>query len=596
VAWTESGSSAGQNLRRWRKLDAAGVPVSDVQELFPLDVAGNFSGWPNRVTLHQVNAGLLAITNEAVPGNVAPYRRLIRRVLSVDGTVGASGPFGEAQAMMPESTFVHATGAGLLALGEVRTRSIESFRRSVTAAPLTAGYTWGQPSHVLSQGKPEQQACAVACRGTDYLVVWQDGRDGHALGAEIRGRFIALDGTPAGASFQISQASSDDISPSVAASGGKYLVAWTADKGDASGGNVRAAFVSSPEAVSASFSVASAEGRDEHGVSVAGGPGGGFFAAWRNDPFTNNDDIYGAWIAGDGTVSPVNGFPVGDAPGKQRAVSVAGGGSTYGVVWREGNSDSSAAYGAVVPGSPAAVPVTPANVVFAPGSSQAHAPAIAWNGSQYRAVWYRRGLAVESATLNESGAKGETVIARNRGTTPAIVPRGTGWEVFAFDGGVALTSLNAGGEVVDSSRFARRFSAGETLAAATAPDGGILIAYPTGLIEEGREPARGNHVSSGGIETVLVYPERKAIDPVLSVAPEGALTTLHWKIDPYFPRDAGLIEFSPNFQTWSPVLRYPLVITAEGTGDDAIVTFPSLPGARQFFRLNSSSPGSLLPP
>jgi hypothetical protein len=589
-------SSAGQYLRRWRRLDAAGVPVSGVQELFPVDIIGNVSVWAVRVTLHQVNDGLLAITDEAVPGNVAPYRRLIRRVLSVDGTVGASGLFGELQAMVPESTFVHATGAGLLALGEVRTRSIESFRRSVTAAPLTAGYTWGQPSHVLSQGKPEQQACAVACRGTDYLVVWQDGRDGHALGAEIRGRFIALDGTPAGSSFQISRATSDDISPSVAASGGKYLVAWTADKGDASGGNVRAAFVSSPETVSASFSVASAEGRDEHGVSVAGGPGGGFFAAWRNDPFTNNDDIYGAWIAGDGTVSPVNGFPVGDAPGKQRAVSVAGGGSTYGVVWREGNSDSSAAYGAVVPGSPAAVPVTPANVVFAPGSSRAHAPAIAWNGSQYRVVWYRRGLAVESATLNESGAKGETIVVRSGGSTPAIVPRGNGWEVFAFDGGVALASLNAGGEEVDSSRFARRFSAEETLAVAVAPDGGILIAYPTGLIENGREPASGNHVSSGGIETVLIYPERNAIDPALSVAVDGTLTTLQWKIDPYFPRDAGLIEFSPNFQTWSPVLRYSLVITAGATGADAIVTFPSLPGARQFFRLNSSSPGSLLPP
>ncbi|HWB07481.1 MAG TPA: hypothetical protein VG796_30940 [Verrucomicrobiales bacterium] len=621
VAWTWPlpGSAAPDLTRQWRRLDASGAAVAGIQEMFPLD--SNYPGsiyvfpYPHSITLQPVNGGLLALSSEMTPGTAEPYRQIIHRLLSADGTTGPVRRLGEVQAMVPEMIDVHTTASGPLAVGEVRTTHIYSQRKSAVAAPLTPAFEWSGPSHVLSTGIPEQQACAVACRGTDYLVVWQDGRDGHSLATEIRGRFFALNGSPLGASFRISNRTTDDISPAVAASGGKYLVTWTVSRPFAwartANDDILAAFVTAPGTVSPSFSLAANKDLQENGVAIAGGPNGGFFAAWRSGPATapDDDDIHGCWIDGNGSAFPQNGFPLAASQGKERAVSVAGGATTYGIVWR-GQYGGSNIFGAVVPASPPATPVTPDKVMLTTGVD-AHAPEIASNGSHYRAVWRVEtgtDFTVHSATLSEAGIAGAPVkIGEGSGGEryerlfePAIVPWSGGWQVFwheevvrgdppnrfAQENRVQFVHLDAAGEVTGTDHFAPRFIDHDTLVTAAAPNGSILIVYPLPK-GKGREPLR-----TGALETVLLYPDRPAVDPIVSVSIDDSLTTLRWKFDPWFPPDPGVCEMSTGLQQWLPVPQFPALLQVLVSGEEAVVRFPDFGGERRFFRLNSSAPGT----
>ncbi|HWB07482.1 MAG TPA: hypothetical protein VG796_30945 [Verrucomicrobiales bacterium] len=616
AAWSSpqyNGSSIiGDYPRMWRRLDATGSPATPAQELFPVDPSQQnylFLG-AHPVVLQSFGSGLLALSSITVPGGAAPFRRMIVRTIAADGTAGPVTDFGEVQAMVPEMIDIHNTGSGAVAVGNVRAVQIHSDRRAIVASKLASGGTWNPSSHLLSLGIPEQQACAVASGGTDFLVVWQDGRDGHTLASEIRGRRFSIDGVPLGPSFRISNSPGNDISPAVAASNGNYLVAWTENRWDDPNEDIKAARIIGTDNI-VPFSVAALPDRQENGVSIAGGVNGGFFVAWRSGPTAgtlNRDDIHGAWITAGGSVVPENGFPVGVSSQRERAVAVAGGPSTYGIVWRTGNSEASSVYGAIVPGAAPASPVLPDVINIAVGGNS-HAPEIIWNGASYSVVWREVSTRrIHSVPVSSAGVVGtRTTIAESNVNLfePAIAPGPVGGgQIFWFESiqrgqdmfgfttemSVNFATVDAVGQPGPISRFAPRYADRDTLAAARGGGGGILIVYPTPQ-GWGKEPQR-----TGGLERVFLYPNRLAPEPQFSITGAGAYTTLRWKVDPYYPRDAGLIESSPNLLQWSPVLQFPFIVTAEGTGNDAIASFPSLPGTRQFFRLNSSVPGSLIVP
>jgi hypothetical protein len=348
--------------------------------------------------------------------------------------------------------------------------------------------------------------------------------------------------------------------------------------------------------------VAALADQQENGVALAGGPNGGFFAAWRRGPTgypPQYDDIYGTWINGNGTSSPPDGFPVAASPGRERAVSVTGGNSTYGVVWRVGSSAPSSVFGAIVPGTPVAQPGTPAPVLISNYTSE-HGPEIAWNGSQYRVVWrhLQGNDFIMTAPFGENGETGPVEILTDgqlRRSEPVIVARGAGWqtmwveEVFrsypqgSVEQRVAFASLNAAGQITGGDFFATRFIDRDTLAAAAAPDGGVFLVYPVpgGGAEQGKEPAR-----TGALEAVLFRPDLPAVDPGFSFLESGPQTTLRWKPDPYYPRDAANCETSIDLQHWVPLLILKPGAQTGGTGSDATVTFPSLPETHRYFRLN----------
>lgn len=94
---------------------------------------------------------------------------------------------------------------------------------------------------------------AVATNGQGYLVVWSDWRTGDA---DIVGTTVSADGVPTGPPLVIAGGPGNQVTPSVAWSGGQYVVAW-------SDGDVKAARVqTSPLAAAVPVTVAATAGAE----------------------------------------------------------------------------------------------------------------------------------------------------------------------------------------------------------------------------------------------------------------------------------------------------------------------------------------------
>ena len=100
--------------------------------------------------------------------------------------------------------------------------------RSIRFAGSTAGVPTlidAQTFLVSTAAVPEQDP-AVAFNGTDYLVVWEDQRNGPAA-ADIHGVRLDQTGTVLDAAgIVIAQAPNAQVAPAVASNGTDWLVTW----------------------------------------------------------------------------------------------------------------------------------------------------------------------------------------------------------------------------------------------------------------------------------------------------------------------------------------------------------------------------------
>jgi hypothetical protein len=205
-----------------------------------------------------------------------------------------------------------------------------------------------------------QLAPAVACNGTDYLVVWNDYRFGtfrDIFGVRVRGDGTVLD--PAG--LAIRRGPGLEESPSVASNGRDYLVAWQ-EYGTGTNGrwNLFGGRVTSDGAV-----------LDPNGVliSMTGGNavepavasnGRDYLVAWVDwsRPIAYGWDIFAARVSADALVLDTNGFVVASTPRDEFAPAVASDGRNYLIAWAD-----------FYPGLVAATRVTAEGVVSTPNGT-----------------------------------------------------------------------------------------------------------------------------------------------------------------------------------------------------------------------------------
>jgi hypothetical protein len=248
---------------------------------------------------------------------------------------------------------------------------------------------------ILQTGPNIETAPAVAFGADGHLVVWQDNRNSMTNHDDIYGRFVDAYGRPKGESaFPIARGAADQTSPSVAAAGDHYLVAWRQlDTSSQTAADIKAALLINDTVVK-EFTI-SAVTNDQRAVAVAS-DGRDFLIVWRDSRtigFNNDgtrygdDDIYGLHITHDGELSgPPNGFPICQAPGDQAAPVVASNGTNYLVAWRDPRDPNGPdhIYGAIVP---AGDTNTPANFQISFGTDLERAPDVASNGRDYFVVW-----------------------------------------------------------------------------------------------------------------------------------------------------------------------------------------------------------------
>ena len=200
-------------------------------------------------------------------------------------------------------------------------------RVSSVGAANTSGFP-------ISSEDRDQAAPAVAWNGSSYLVVWEDARNG---GKDIFGSRFGASGDPFGNGVAISTAAGDQLAPTVATHGSDFVVAWqdTRNGGnDIYGNRVPGA----GGIVDAPGVPISTEPGDQLSPTVASN-GTTALIAWQ-DLRNGEDDIYGARATTPGGTLDVEGgseIAISTAPNPQRTPAVAFNGSFL-VVWQDEQS------------------------------------------------------------------------------------------------------------------------------------------------------------------------------------------------------------------------------------------------------------------
>jgi len=259
----------------------------------------------------------------------------------------------------------------------------------------------------------DDEAPAVAWNSetTQYLVVWEDGRnvsdDPTNRGRDVYGQRVGADGAPIGQNFRISggSATADDRSPAVAwnETAGEYLVVWQDWRGyDTRGHDIYGQRVSADGVViDLNFRISDAFALDDEysPVVVVNEATGHYLVVWQDyrNYETRGPEIYGQRLGTFGGLIATN-FRISGAAGTPTASSKCwpaaawnGSANQFLVVWEDGrNSDPRGqdiygqrlgAYGGLIG----------QNFRISGGSAMSDdsQPAVAWNDStnQFLVVW-----------------------------------------------------------------------------------------------------------------------------------------------------------------------------------------------------------------
>ena len=234
-----------------------------------------------------------------------------------------------------------------------------------------------------------QEAPAVAFDGTNYFVVWSDNRGGHdALFVEdIYGRFVSTGGVALGdaAGIQLVSRAYRQQYPSIGWNGVNYLVAWQdwLDYSDDRDIAAQAFDASGSAVTSASTLISDTAGQFYPSVGAAPVV---WFVAWQDDRGASYD-IYGARIVTSGVnldVAPANGSLVATSVNSQAKINLASDGSNFLAVWHDTrNAVDNDVYGAIVQADGS----VSSSFAIADGIGHQQNPAVDFDGTRYLVVY-----------------------------------------------------------------------------------------------------------------------------------------------------------------------------------------------------------------
>ena len=242
-----------------------------------------------------------------------------------------------------------------------------------------SGPAWG------SQVRPR-----LAHDGTNYLVVWHDGRDSTAsqtniYGARVSTAGVVLDKT----GILISGAVNNQHNPTVAFGGGTFMVTWRDYRNNTSYPDIYGARVKSDGTVMepAGIAISVAASHQYEPYVVYGG--GTFLVVWYDYRHSGYCDIYGARVKPDGTVQDPNGIAISKAKYYQQSPTAAYDGTNFFVVWQDYRHSTKwmDVYGSRV--SPAGKVLDTSGIAINRSVYHQYNPHVAYiyNGSTYLVVW-----------------------------------------------------------------------------------------------------------------------------------------------------------------------------------------------------------------
>jgi hypothetical protein len=259
----------------------------------------------------------------------------------------------------------------------------------------------------------------VATDGTNYLVVWEDYRNAATTGADIYGARITADGTVQDANgIPISTASSDQLAPAAAGSGGAYLVVWQDGRNLASSGaDIYGSRVSRAGAVLDAGGIPICTANAAQYSAAVAFNGTHFLVVWSDERNlgVTGVDIYGTRVGTAGAVLDSPNLPISQAPGDAVSPAVASASGDFLVVWEDGRNSATTGddiYGARVI---AGVVSDPSGLAIAVAADFQAAPTVAASGTNYLVVWQDG---------RNSGTTGADLYGARVGTTGAVLDAG----------------------------------------------------------------------------------------------------------------------------------------------------------------------------
>ena len=267
--------------------------------------------------------------------------------------------------------------------------STDIYGTRVTATGLvTDGAATGL---ALSTATGYQQNPAVASNGTDYLVAWDDYRNGSysdIYGTRVTAAGVVTDGAAAG--LALSTATNHQTGPAVASTGTDYLVVW-ADYRSGTFPDIYGTRVTSAGAVTddAAIGLALSTATNFQIAPAIASNGTDYLVAWQDFRAGLAWDVYGTRVAADGTVTDgaATGLALSTATNAQMNVAVASDGTDYLVAWMDLRSGTFDIYGTRVTAAGAVTDDAAVGLPLSTATSDQDNPTVASDGTDYLVAW-----------------------------------------------------------------------------------------------------------------------------------------------------------------------------------------------------------------
>lgn len=265
----------------------------------------------------------------------------------------------------------------------------EDFRNGsydIYGARVSGAGTVLDPSGIpISTAPNNQRAPAVAHDGTNFLVVWEDSRS-NSGSSDLYGARVSGSGTVLNTSgILISNAYGNQADPAVAYNGTNFLVVWEDTRNG--GSDLYGARVGSTGVVRDPSGIPISTSASDQIAPTVACSGADWLVVWQDfrSSTTSSSDIYGARVSGTGAVLEPSGTPISTATGDQLAPAVASDGTNWLAMWEDSRSGSSDIYGARVSATGAVLDPSGLNLSLSANSQ--YSPSVAHDGTNFLVVW-----------------------------------------------------------------------------------------------------------------------------------------------------------------------------------------------------------------
>ncbi len=254
----------------------------------------------------------------------------------------------------------------------------------------TSGIVLDPSGILISAADENQQYPAIGFDQNNWLVVWQDFRNGSdfdIFGARVTSSGIVLDSI----GIPIYQGSGEHLYPEISSGDTVSLIVWD-DLSSGTYSDVYGARVNQSGIVLDSNSIAISTANQSQGWANVGFDGTNFFVTWNDLRSGQYYDIYGARVTETGQVIDPTGIAISVGDGIQNSPVVAFGETNFFTVWSDSRgSNSWAIYGARIAQN--GTVLDPDGIILSTVPNVQYNPAVSFDGTNYFVVWgdYRSG-------------------------------------------------------------------------------------------------------------------------------------------------------------------------------------------------------------